>query len=89
MLELEDGDKVKVFQYVALMSKGRIESDKDQVFKYLVENLKSSCDVITDLEIRKLKRLYKKGYSALEIAYNINRPVSFVKKYIKKIENKK
>nr|DAV02524.1 MAG TPA: hypothetical protein [Caudoviricetes sp.] len=49
MLELEDGDKVKVFQYVALMSKGRIESDKDQVFKYLVENLKSSCDVITDL----------------------------------------
>ena len=40
---------MKVFQYVALMSKGRIESDKDQVFKYLVENLKSSCDVITDL----------------------------------------
>jgi transposase len=45
--------------------------------------------ITTDLEIRKLKRLYKKGYSALEIAYNINRPVSFVKKYIKKIENKK
>ena len=45
--------------------------------------------IATDLEIRKLKRLYKKGYSALEIAYNINRPVSFVKKYIKKIENKK
>jgi transposase len=45
--------------------------------------------IATDLEIRKLKRLYKKGYSALEIAYNINRLVSFVKKYIKKIENKK
>ena len=45
--------------------------------------------IATDLEIRKLKRLYKKGYSALEIAYNINRPISFVKKYIKKIENKK
>lgn len=45
--------------------------------------------IATDLEIRKLKRLYKKGYSALEIAYNINIPVSFVKKYIKKIENKK
>lgn len=43
---------------------------------------------VTDLEIRKLKRLYRKGYSALEIAYNINRPVSFVKRYIKKIENK-
>lgn len=40
---------MKVFQYVALMSKGRIESNKEEVFKYLSENSKQSCDIITDL----------------------------------------
>lgn len=40
----------------------------------------------TELELRKLKRLYRKGYSVLEIAYNLDRSEEFVKTHIKNIK---
>lgn len=40
----------------------------------------------TDLELRKLKRLYEKGYNVLAISYHLNRSESFVKRHINKIE---
>lgn len=40
---------MKVWQYIALMSKGRIENDQNKVYKYLLENFKNTCDIITDL----------------------------------------
>ena len=40
----------------------------------------------TDLELRKLKRLYRKGYSVLEISYHLDRSEEFVKIHIKNIK---
>lgn len=40
----------------------------------------------TDLELRKLKRLYRKGYSVLEISYHLDRSEEFVKTHIKNIK---
>ena len=42
-------ENLKIWQYIAFMSKGRVENDRDKVFKYLLSNLKHTCDVITDL----------------------------------------
>lgn len=40
---------MKVWKYISFISKGRVENDRDKVFKYLLSNLKSTCDIITDL----------------------------------------
>lgn len=45
----------------------------------------------TEFELRKLKRLYNKGYDILTISYYLDRQKQFVKRHIKKMEqsNKK
>lgn len=40
---------MKIWEYIALMSKGRIQKNKDLVKKFLVENNKTSCDVENEL----------------------------------------
>lgn len=42
-----------------------------------------------ELEKRKIKRMYRKGYSILAIANELNRSMSFVYKRIKEIEKEK
>lgn len=43
----------------------------------------------TEFELRKLKRLYNKGYDILTISYYLDRQKQFVKRHIKKIEQSK
>lgn len=40
---------------------------------------------ITDLELRKIKRLYKKGCSPLKIAYELDRDIGTIRKKIKEL----
>lgn len=43
----------------------------------------------SDLELRKIKRLHRKGYSILAIAKELNRSKSFVCSKIREIDNSK
>ena len=40
---------MKNWEYIALMSRGRIQKNKDLVKKFLVENNKTSCNVENEL----------------------------------------
>ena len=40
---------------------------------------------VTDLEKRKIKRLYNKGLSILNISYELNRNKNTIKKYVKEM----
>ena len=40
---------MKVCDYIAFISKGRVENNQDKVYKYLLEDSKNTCDIITDL----------------------------------------
>ena len=40
---------------------------------------------VTDLEKKKIKRLYKKGYSPLKIYYELDRDIVTIRKKIKEL----
>ena len=40
---------------------------------------------ITDLELKKIKRLYKKRYSPLKISYELDRNIVTIRKKIKEL----